>query len=68
MCIASGGHLVSLDSNLIEDELTQKSTLSDFWCGGNMCTDSPGILSIDVFENFNIKIDVMDKSSLYKGH
>jgi hypothetical protein len=42
MCDNSGGHLVSLDSNRIENQLTQKSTLSDFWCGGNMCNDSPG--------------------------
>ena len=26
----------------VEKTLTEKSTLSDFWCGGNMCTDSPG--------------------------
>ena len=41
-CSSSNGHLVSLESKSIENQLTQKSILADFWCGGNMCTDSPG--------------------------
>lgn len=40
-CKSSGGHLVSLDSYDLEQQLARTSTLEDFWCGGNMCKNSP---------------------------
>ena len=40
-CRASNGHLVSLDSQDLEENLSSKTDLEDFWCGGNMCKNSP---------------------------
>jgi hypothetical protein len=40
-CDASNGHLVSLTDMKIEKEIAKRSTLSNFWTGGNICQDSP---------------------------
>jgi hypothetical protein len=44
-CMASDGHLTSLDRVNVENELVVRANLTDFWCGGNMCPDSPGTSS-----------------------
>ena len=41
LCKSSNGHLVSLDSKSLEDDLIMETDLEDFWCGGNMCKNSP---------------------------
>jgi hypothetical protein len=38
-CLASSGHLVSLNSIDLEESLADKTPLDDYWCGGNMCND-----------------------------
>ncbi len=40
-CQASGGFLISLASEKVEREIVGKTELPSFWCGGNMCPDSP---------------------------
>jgi hypothetical protein len=40
-CRSSGGHLVSMDSDMLEEKLAYMTNLEDYWCGGNMCKDSP---------------------------
>lgn len=40
-CRSSNGHLVSLDSQELELSLAKKTDLEDYWCGGNMCKNSP---------------------------
>lgn len=42
-CRSSGGHLVSLEHQDIEESITSMTNLTDFWSGGNICRDSPGI-------------------------
>ena len=41
LCKSSDGHLVSLDSKALEDEIAAQTSLEDYWCGGNMCKNSP---------------------------
>ncbi len=40
-CRASGGHLVSLDSDEVETSLASETSLLDFWSGGNLCKNTP---------------------------
>eukprot|EP00095_Tigriopus_kingsejongensis_P002761 maker-scaffold1543_size36305-snap-gene-0.6 protein:Tk02761 transcript:maker-scaffold1543_size36305-snap-gene-0.6-mRNA-1 annotation:"predicted protein" len=40
-CIASGGHLVSLDHYYLEEALARRVNLSSYWSGGNICPNSP---------------------------
>lgn len=40
-CRSSNGHLVSLDSQELELSLAKSTNLEDYWCGGNMCKNSP---------------------------
>ena len=40
-CRSSNGHLVSFDSEDLEENLTYNTNLPDYWCGGNMCKNSP---------------------------
>lgn len=41
-CQASGGFLVSLSDPALERAVAGGTGLGSFWCGGNMCPDSPG--------------------------
>ena len=41
-CVSSGGHLVSLTSEELEEAIAYTTTLPNYWGGGNMCPDSPG--------------------------
>ena len=41
LCASSGGHLVSLNHYELEESLASRANLTDYWCGGNMCPDSP---------------------------
>ena len=41
-CQSSGGFLISLGSSKLENDIMQSTNLPSFWCGGNMCPDSPG--------------------------
>ncbi len=38
-CLASSGHLVSLNNYDLEEILGDATDLDDYWCGGNMCND-----------------------------
>ena len=40
-CRSSNGHLVSFDSEDLEDNIAYNTDLQDYWCGGNMCKNSP---------------------------
>jgi len=48
-CMASDGHLTSLDRVDVEKALVARANLTDFWCGGNMCPNSPGNAVITTF-------------------
>ncbi len=43
-CQSSGGHLVSFGDAELERAIVENAGLTSFWCGGNMCPDSPGIM------------------------
>ena len=40
-CRSSGGHLVSIDTPELEQDLSSSTDHMDYWCGGNMCKNSP---------------------------
>ena len=41
-CQSSSGHLVSFNDPAVEEAVAESTELDSFWCGGNMCPDSPG--------------------------
>ena len=40
-CISSRGHLVSLTDRDLENSLAWFGSMSNYWCGGNICPDTP---------------------------